>query len=197
MEKDLARRFALAGLLLLSACGGASVAAAPAEVPLPTGDDAAVPADAVRAGQYRLSLTLTCRSKLETAAGVLKLQPMSGSVGPSDGSLPGPSEAALLWGQTDLDLERFSSCLGRSAASSGEPIHPSVLVEVLQWDGERHQQVLLVSTASAKAPGRSSDAGIAMWVERVERGHIAGVWSRWELIGRGEGRWEAELISEP
>jgi hypothetical protein len=34
-----------------------------------------------------------------------------------------------------------------------------------------------------------------MWVESVEQGRIAGVWSRWELMGEGEGHWEADLVS--
>jgi hypothetical protein len=196
MTKDLARRvaLALAAPLLPWACGGAS-AAAPREVPPPVAGDEVGAPDTVRAGQYRLSLTMTCRSRVETATGVLTLQPMSGDAVANDGSLPSAPEAALLWGQTDLDLESFLSCLGRSTSRSGEPIHPSVLVEVLRWDGERDHQVLLVSTASATSAG-SSGVGVAMWVERVEHGHLAGVWSRWELMGRGEGRWEAEFLPE-
>jgi hypothetical protein len=151
----------------------------------------------VRPGRYRLSLSMNCPAKIETATGVLTLQPMSGEQGAGDASLPGPSEAALLWGQTDLDLARFLGCLGRSAPPAGEPIHPSVLVEVLRWDGERHHQVLLVSTESARSAGASSAVGVAMWVERVEHGHLAGVWSRWEVMGRGEGRWEADLLPGP
>jgi hypothetical protein len=137
---------------------------------------------------------MTCRSKLETATGLLTLRPMSGNLS-SEASLPSASEAALLWGQTNLDLARFLSCLGHSASASDEPIHPSVLVEVLRWDGEPQQQVLLVSTEAADGVADTSGVGVAMWVEQVEQGHIAGVWSRWELMGRGEGHWEAELLA--
>jgi hypothetical protein len=194
MTKDLARHFALVlgALSLLWACAGAS-AAGPREPPPPSSDDEPSTPDAVRAGQYRLSLTMTCRSRVESATGVLTLQPMSGDEAANDASLPSAPEAALLWGQTDLDLERFLRCLGRAASRSDEPIHPSVLVEVLRWDGERHHQVLLVSTASATS-AQSSNVGVAMWVERAEHGHLGGVWSRWELMGRGEGRWEAEFL---
>jgi hypothetical protein len=34
-----------------------------------------------------------------------------------------------------------------------------------------------------------------MWVERIDSGHMSGVWSRWEIMGREEGRWEAELVT--
>jgi hypothetical protein len=201
MKKDLAPGFALAlaAPFLLSACAGAGAGAGGAAQPVETTRETTVASeagtpDAVLAGHYRLTLSMTCRSRLETATGVLTLQPMSGDPGANDASLPGPSEAALLWGKTDLDLPHFLRCLGGPTSPVGEPIHPSVLVEVLRWDGERQQQVLLVSTESATAVGSASGIGVAMWVERVQRGHIAGVWSRWELIGRGEGRWEADLL---
>jgi hypothetical protein len=182
---------AVAAFAMTAACAGASASANHAR---PPEEEGTAPA-AVRAGHYRLSLSMTCRSKLETATGLLTLQPMSGSLPPSESSLPSSSEAALLWGQTNLDLARFLSCLGDSVSASDEPIHPSVLVEVLRWDGEPQQQVLLVSTEAADSVGDASGVGVAMWVERVEPGHIAGVWSRWELMGRGEGRWEADLLS--
>jgi hypothetical protein len=54
--------------------------------------------------------------------------------------------------------------------------------------------VLLVSTESPASASASSGVGVAMWVERVDQGHMAGVWSRWELMGRGEGSWEADLL---
>lgn len=181
---------ALAAASLLAACGAAERAA-----PGPSSADAALesgePPPPVQAGLYRLSMSAHCDSKEKTATGVLTLQPMSGA----DDADPAPaSEATLLWGQTNLDFGELASCLGPSAVASGDPIHPSVLVEVLRWDGERHHQVLLVSTEPSARSGASAGVGVAMWVERVEHGHIAGVWSRWELMGRGEGRWEAELM---
>jgi hypothetical protein len=179
--------------LLLAACGGSS--------PRTAADAEAVSAGAlvllpVRAGQYQLSMSATCEARERTATGLLTLSPVSdaGSAVTADAAavMSSPGEATLLWGQTDLDFGRFSTCFGPSSAPSGEPIHPSVLVEVLRWDGERHNQVLLVSTDASRPEG----AGVAMWVERVDAGHIGGVWSRWELMGRGEGRWEADLLSE-
>lgn len=110
----------------------------------------------------------------------------------------GVGDAVLLWGQADLDLEQLASCLGSSGTASSEPIHPSVLVEVLRWDGEPHHPVLLVSTDSPrKGARRRESVGIAMWVERIDRGNMGGVWSRWDIMGREEGRWEAELLTPP
>jgi hypothetical protein len=195
MKKALARRFVLAVhcALLPVACGAAPASSLQVQPAAAGGGEAGTP-EAVRAGHYRLSLSMTCQSKIATATGVLTLQPMSGAEGGSGGAaLPGEG---LLWGQTDLDLEQFLRCLGGPGSPSGEPIHPSVLVEVLRWDGERHHQVLLVSTESPASASASSGVGVAMWVERVEHGHMAGVWSRWELMGRGEGSWEADLLSE-
>jgi hypothetical protein len=94
-------------------------------------------------------------------------------------------------------VESLEACLGRPAgAAKREPIHPSVLVEVLQWNGQSQRQVLLVSSDTKGAKGRrsSSNAGVAMWVERSEQGHLAGVWCRWEVMNEGEGRWEADLV---
>lgn len=193
-------RSAVTALFILPACGAARGQHAEAPLAVP---DASIQIgtarEPVQAGAYRLSMSTSCNSRERTATGILTLKPISGARSPpaeSDGSSAGPSEAALLWGQTDLDFEQFRSCLGNPSSAAGEPIHPSVLVEVLQWDGEPHHQVLLVSTDpryTGDLPANSG-AGVAMWVERVAQGHIGGVWSRWELIGQGEGRWEADLI---
>jgi hypothetical protein len=183
---------AVLALLSLGACGGSGPVRSAADEALAS-DATALPP--VRAGSYQLSMSATCEARERTATGVLTLSPVS-EAGSEESPEPlaistGSGEGALLWGQTDLDFGKFASCFGPSSAPSGEPIHPSVLVEVLRWDGERHNQVLLVSTETSRKEG----AGVAMWVERVEGGHIGGVWSRWELMGRGEGRWEADLLS--
>jgi hypothetical protein len=143
-------------------------------------------------------MSVPCQANERTATGTLTLRRISGAEEPLAAGQPSEraSEAALLWGQTDLDFEPLRRCLGGSVtAREEEPIHPSVLVEVLQWDGAHHQ-VLLVSTDPRRSSktGALSGSGVAMWVERVEQGHLAGVWSRWELIGQSEGRWEAEWI---
>ena len=106
----------------------------------------------------------------------------------------------MLWGQTDLDVESLEACLGRPPApAKREPIHPSVLVEVLQWNGQSQHPVLLVSADPRAVKGHrpSSGAGVARGVESNERGRLAGVWCRWEVMNQGEGRWEAELIEPP
>jgi hypothetical protein len=204
---------AVAALCGLSACGGARPSSPPhaappsapapepeeppepeAEEPPPESEPVLAP---VRAGKYRLSLSMTCSSREKKVTGKLTLSPVSGGALTGDASAGAASavaEGALLWGQTDLDLKQFLSCLGVSK-SSGEPIHPGVLVEVLRWDGDLHHQVLLVSTDSARGDSNRSAAGVAMWVDRVEGGHIGGVWSRWELMDHDDGRWEAELLS--
>jgi len=183
---------ALATSSLLAACGAgserAALAPSSADDTLETGERQ----PPVQAGLYRLSMSAHCDAAEKTATGVLTLQPMSGT--DDDAEPAAASEATLLWGQTNLDFGELAACLGQSVTTSGEPIHPSVLVEVLRWDGERHHQVLLVSTEPSTRSGSSAGVGVAMWVERVNQGHIAGVWSRWELMGRGEGRWEAELM---
>jgi hypothetical protein len=172
-----------------AACGGAggSPAATPVDADAQLETAGSLPP--VRAGQYQLTLAATCDSRERTASGVLTLRPVS-EAGSEPAAAVTAGEASVLWGQTDLDFGRFASCFGAASAPSGEPIHPSVLVEVLRWDGERHHQVLLVSTDASRPEG----SGVAMWVDRVDDGHIGGVWSRWELMGRGEGRWEAELL---
>jgi hypothetical protein len=215
MTWHLPKRWALAATALccVAACGGSrSSAAAPAEKPaaetpppeppaLETEESPPIelePALApVSAGQYRLSLSTTCKSRDKTAKGKLTLSPVSGvERAGDDASLESSAVAdgTLLWGKTDLDLERFLSCLGPSKAP-GEPIHPGVLVEVLRWDGTRHHQVLLVSTDSPRGRAARSAVGVAMWVDRVDGAHIGGVWSRWELMDEGEGHWDAELVS--
>lgn len=177
---------------LLAACGAGTERALLAPSSADDASATSEPQLPVRAGLYRLSMSAHCDSAEKTATGVLTLQPMSGSA--DDAEPTAASEATLLWGQTNLDFRELAACLGQSVPTSGEPIHPSVLVEVLRWDGERHHQVLLVSTEPSARSGSSAGVGVAMWVERVNQGHIAGVWSRWELMGRGEGRWEAELM---
>jgi hypothetical protein len=183
---------AVLALLFFGACGGSGAARSAADAE--DGDAALLPP--VRAGSYQLSMSATCEARERTATGVLTLSPVSAAGSEAGKAEPlavsaGSGEGTLLWGQTDLNFGKFASCFGPSSAPSGEPIHPSVLVEVLRWDGERHNQVLLVSTDASRQAG----GGVAMWVERVEGGHIGGVWSRWEQMGRGEGRWEADLVT--
>lgn len=177
---------------LLIACGAGSPRGAAAPMAVAELARSGEPPPPVQAGRYRLRLSATCHSKEKTATGVLTLESMSGTTDAAEAA-DAPDDA-LLWGQTNLDFRELAGCLGQSEPVSGEPIHPSVLVEVLRWDGERHHQVLLVSTESKSRSDESPGVGIAMWVERADRRHIAGVWSRWELMGRGEGRWEAELM---
>ena len=152
----------------------------------------------VQAGAYRLRMTATCPEHERTAKGRLTLKRISAAQLP--GSSAGGDDPSggdlLLWGQTDLDVESLEACLRNPEESAKrEPIHPSVLVEVLQWNGQSQRQVLLVSSDSKAGKGRgaSSAAGVAMWVERSEQGHLAGVWCRWEVMNAGEGRWEADL----
>jgi hypothetical protein len=186
MSRHTGRRFALAVALVVpsSACGAAGGSGSVA-VTAATAHDAG-PTAAVRAGEYRLSMSATCDDEEKTATGRLTLERIAGVDAAGDETAVGlPAEGALLWGQTNLDFGQLAGCLSHREATSGEPIHPSVLVEVLRWDGGRQHQVLLVST-DAKNDG--AGVGVAMWVEQVDRGHISGVWSRWELIEQGEGR---------
>ena len=124
----------------------------------------------VSPGEYELEMSATCRARELTATGTLRLAPISAS----DEAAPG-ADAGLLWGQMDLDFAPFARCLGQSSAAPGDPIHPGVLVEVLRWDGVRHHQVLLVSTDAARPDGSHAGGGVAMWVERVDASHIAGI----------------------
>jgi hypothetical protein len=192
-HRSMRSALALASSSLLAACGAASERAAPAPSFADEALESGEPPAPVQAGLYRLSMSAHCDTKDKTATGTLTLQPMSGV---ADDAGAAEASDTLLWGQTNLDFRELAGCLRPSAPVSGEPIHPGILVEVLHWDGDRRHQVLLVSTDSAPA-GSSAGVGFAMWVERVDRGHIAGVWSRWQLMGRGEGRWEAELMPGP
>lgn len=155
---------------------------------------AAVSLPSVRAGAYRLRLSTSCRTGERSVSGQLTLKRISGTDAPlgNDASGAGP----LLWGQTDLDVESLESCLAQPHLARGEPIHPGVLVEVLHWDGQPQHQVLLVSTEPHPKKGKLDGAtrGVAMWVEQVAAGHLSGVWCRWELMSRGEGHWEADLV---
>jgi hypothetical protein len=154
----------------------------------------------VRAGAYRLRMTAPCPQQQErTAKGRLTLKRISASELPGGSGAEAEGEERsqrLLWGQTDLDVESLEACLGpRPGAAKREPIHPNLLVEVLQWNGQSQRQVLLVAAEPKKVKGRRSagGGGVAMWVEQSAEGHLSGVWSRWELGNQGEGRWEAEL----
>jgi len=176
----------------MAACGSAPAGSGVRE-PDAESTQAPVVLPPVQAGSYQLRLSATCQDRELTATGVLTLQPIAGSeVSAADEA----ADSVLLWGQADLDLEQLSRCLRGKAAASSEPIHPGLLVEVLKWDGEPHHPVLLVSTEGRRqGKVRLEGVGIAMWVERVEQGHMGGVWSRWEIMGHDEGRWEAELVT--
>lgn len=153
----------------------------------------------VRPGVYRLELSARCAKAEQSATGLLTLDQISAGSGEVEAGTKAPSERGrLLWGHTDVDLRPLSACLGGSARSAEEPIHPSVLVEVLKWEGESRHQVLLVSFDAQRARGGRARAGggVALRVETAERGRMTGVWSRWELIGQDDGRWEAELERE-
>lgn len=182
----------VAAIPLLVACGSA-----PPQLSEPQAEGAPRPASAddlapVEAGSYTLRMTTPCGGNERTATGTLTLQRLSGADAPTSRA---EGEGALLWGQTDIDFEPLRACLGGPRTSSEEPIHPSVLVEVLHWDGAP-QQVLLASTDRRRAGVKPSGAGIALWVTSVARGRIEGVWSRWELKRAVEGRFEAELTSD-
>jgi hypothetical protein len=192
---------ALVALILLPACGASTppVGSPRAEVqssPLPS--DRVLPS--VEAGVYRLSMSANCHESERTESGTLTLERMAGPELLQADASPalGTSDTSLLWGQTDLDFERLRDCLGGPTPGVDEPIHPSVLVEVLRWDGEPQHQVLLVSTDPRHGGGArpASGAGVAMWVERAEHGHLAGVWSRWEVAAQGEGKWLAERMPD-
>jgi hypothetical protein len=209
MSADLPQAIAI-GLALL-ACGSPPAPAVgstptPAEpaaelsfeppsepVPRATG-----PQEPVQAGSYRLRMTATCPQQERSAKGRLSLKRISAAQLPGGSAGDAESSDLLLWGQTDLDVETLEACLGPSPPGSAkrEPIHPSVLVEVLQWNGHAQRQVLLVSSDPKAAKGRrtSSSAGVAMWVDQADQGHLAGVWCRWEVMNEGEGRWEADLL---
>jgi hypothetical protein len=189
---------ALLVALAAPACGSARARpASPPEERDLLGEPRDLPA--VLPGAYRLSMSASCGGHERKLSGLLTLQRISGSevaLGGSSEPSDALEEGGLLWGQTDLDFEQLRSCLSSPEPGAEEPIHPSVLVEVLKWDGEPHHQVVLVSTdpRQGRATPLSSGGGIAMWVQEVEHGHLAGVWSRWELVGQEEGRWEAEVV---
>lgn len=181
----------VAATLLLLGCGSA-----PRQLSEPQADEAPPAASSdrrepVQSGTYALRMAVPCGGSERTATGTLTLKRLSGS----DASSRAQGEGALLWGQMDIDFEKLRVCLGGPRMSSEEPIHPSVLVEVLHWDGAPQQQVLLASTDRHPGGATPSGAGVALWVASVARGRIEGVWSRWELKRAVEGRFEAELTS--
>lgn len=180
-----------AALATCAACSSTAAAPGAREPSNSAATPASDPLPPVQAGSYQLRLSALCERRELTATGILTLRPIAGEEGE-----PKTEDAVLLWGQADLDFEQLSSCLGGAAPASAEPIHPSVLVAVLGWDGEPHHPVLLVSTEGARSGARRlNGVGIAMWVERIEQDHMSGVWSRWEIMGREEGRWEADLVT--
>jgi len=204
--------------IALSACAPPPAPAAPPAAPAPAEPDSELslepvteepPSNAARlpvlAGAYRLRMTAACPEHERSAQGRLTLKRISaadlpvgdGGGGSSDVVGAGAGADLLLWGQTDLDVGNLEACSGRPRSSAKqEPIHPGVLVEVLRWNGQSQRQVLLVSSDPKAAKGRraSAAAGVAMWVERSEQGHLAGVWCRWEVMNEGAGRWEADLV---
>jgi hypothetical protein len=208
MSADLAKAVAIG--LALVACGSPPAPAAALPPPEPATDlsfeapSEAAPRAAgaqmpVQAGSYRLQMTATCPERESSAKGKLNLKRISAAQLPGgDGTSDAEGTDLLLWGQTDLDVESLEACLGPrpSGGAKHEPIHPSVLVEVLQWNGHAQRQVLLVSSEPKAAKGRrsSSGVGVAMWVDQADQGHLAGVWCRWEVMNDGEGRWEADLV---
>ena len=191
MRRFISSMVAVSPLLL--GCGSAPRQASEPQAreapPPPPSDDLAP----VEAGSYTLRMTAPCGQDERTATGMLTLKRLSAADAPATRA---EGEGALLWGQTDIDFEPLRACLGGPKLSSEEPIHPSVLVEVLHWDGAPQQQVLLASTDGRRGGAKPSGAGIALWVSSVGRGRIEGVWSRWELKRAVEGRFEAELTSD-
>jgi hypothetical protein len=210
MSADLPQAIVIG--LALVACGSPpspAVGSAPAPPPEPAADLSFEPPgepaprtageqERVQAGSYRLSMTATCPERERSAKGQLTLKRISAAQLQGASAGEAQSDDLLLWGQTDLDVENLEACLGPRPPGSAkrEPIHPSVLVEVLQWNGHAQRQVLLVSSDPKAAKGRraSSGAGVAMWVDQADQGHLAGVWCRWEVMNAGEGRWEADLV---
>ena len=183
----------LAAIPLLVGCGSA-----PPQVSEPQAEEARPSASPdelapVEAGSYTLRMAAPCGGSERTATGTLTLKRVSGAEAAASRA---EGEGALLWGQTDIDFEPLRACLGGPRTSSEEPIHPSVLVEVLHWDGAPQQQVLLASTDRRRGEVKPSGAGIALWVASVGRGRIEGVWSRWELKRAVEGRFEAQLTND-
>jgi hypothetical protein len=187
-------------MILLPACGASTAATGSPGAEVQNGS---LPSyrvlPSVEAGPYRLSMSATCHESERTESGMLTLERMAGPELLQADAPPGVAagDTSLLWGQTDLDFESLRSCLGGPRPDVDDPIHPSVLVEVLRWDGEPHHQVLLVSTdpRHGGAPRAPSGAGVAMWVERAEQGHLAGVWSRWEVAAQAEGKWVADRLN--
>jgi hypothetical protein len=209
MSADLPQAIVLG--LALVACGSppSPAVGTPAPPPEPAADLTFEPPsepaprtageqEPVQAGSYRLRMTATCPERERSAKGQLTLKRISAAQLPGGGTGDAQSNDLLLWGQTDLDVESLDACLGPRPPGSTkrEPIHPSVLMEVLQWNGHAQRQVLLVSSDPKAAKGRrvGSGAGVAMWVDQADQGHLAGVWCRWEVMNDGEGRWEADLV---
>jgi hypothetical protein len=207
MSADLPQVIAIG--LALAACGSPpapAVGTSPAppaeelsfEPPSEPAPRATGPQAPVQAGSYRLRMTATCPERERSAKGQLTLRRISAAQLPGGSADEAQGGELLLWGQTDLDVESLETCLEPHPPGSvkREPIHPGVLVEVLQWNGHTQRQVLLVSSEPRAAKGRraSSGAGVAMWVDQADQGHLAGVWCRWEVMNEGEGRWEADLV---
>lgn len=178
-------------LSVVSACGPAAPPAAEPRLDAPSHASSSTEAAPVEAGSYRLRLSVPCGESERTVTGTLSLKRLSGADAPSDGR---PRQGALLWGQADIDFEGLRACLSGPALGSQEPIHPSVLVEVLHWEGEPRRQVLLAST-ERKRGASAAGGGIALWVASVAERHITGVWSRWELTRAVEGEFDAVWLS--
>lgn len=179
-------------LACAAACGSG---AAPARVPEPGVARPTVEAGGpLQPGAYRLTLWVPCGAAERTTTGVLTLRPMAES---DAGLSSDESEGALLWGRAELDLEPLRSCPGSAPVGAEDPIHPSVLVEVLNWDGKQKHQVLLVATQPGQGQqARIAGGGIALWVEATGRGQLSGVWSRWDVMDQRGGRWQAEPAGE-
>jgi hypothetical protein len=188
----------LSGLLTLAAtaCGSPPPGAAP-DASAVTERAGAGPA-ALEPGRYRLALSASCSDGPGPVEGLLTLVPIARSEAPEVlGAKSRLDERPLLWGQTDASVDGFDACLGASATSRRDPIHESVLVQVLEWDGAPERQVLLVSTDSAPGGGvvASTTGGIALWVESAGEGHISGAWTNWQLTGAARGRWVAQPLA--
>lgn len=181
--------------LAVTACGSPPPGAAPAVSRL--AESAGAGPAALEPGSYRLALSASCSDGSGPVEGVLTLVPIARSEAREALGAKTPlDERPLLWGQTDASVDGFDACLGASAASRRDPIHESVLVQVLEWDGAPERQVLLVSTGAAPGGGvvASATGGIALWVESAAQGRASGAWTNWQLTGAARGRWVAESL---
>jgi hypothetical protein len=143
-------------------------------------------------GDYDLLLDATSGSKTgQRSEGILTLRRIGAADQP-------PRGEHTLYGWTDTDLANVGAplCPSDTPANSHDPQNPGVLVWKPSSEFKSGQPIgapiLLIGTNDNKKASRGArdGCGIGLFVLAKEDRCVRGEWSRWGIVGDGQGRFK-------